>query len=259
MSERRACRIVKLSRASLAYEAKPNDDHIILDRMKEIVTERPRFGCPRVHYLLRREGLVKNHKRTARIYRLANLQIKNRRRKRRIFKPENPLPPLQRANERWSMDFVHDNLHDGRSIRMLTMIDEFSRESLAVEVDTSLSSKRVIRVLDRLKMERGLPLEIGIDQGPEFTSKILMGWAKDNGVNLHFCTPGDKNENAFIESFNGRLRDECLNASWFTSVQDARNQIEIWRCDYNKNRPHRSLGGQTPLEYAAKGGLRMCA
>lgn len=249
-SERRACKLVKISRSGFRYVRKPSDDARILHRIKEITTEWPRFGCPRVHLFLRREGLVKNHKRTARIYYESGFQLKNRKPKRKVFKPDNPLPPPAFPNWRWSMDFVEDNLADGRKFRILTMIDELTRECPAMEVDTSLTGHRVVRVLERLRLSRGLPKEIGIDQGTEFTSKALHKWALEHDVRLVFASPGDKNENAFIESFNGRLRDECLNLHWFGSLFDARRIIEKWRCRYNDVRPHTSLDGLTPSEFA---------
>lgn len=259
MSERRACNVIDFERATCRYERRPNDDKVVIERMREVIHEWPRFGCPRVHIVLRKAGVVKNHKRTARLYRLAKLQLKLRKRKRRVFKPETPLPPVLSANVRWSMDFVHDSLHNGRAFRILTMIDEFSRESLHLEVDFSLSGHRVVRVLEKLKAIRGLPKQIGVDQGTEFTSIALQKWALENGVTLTFAKPGDKNENAFIESFNGKLRDECLNSHWFTSLQDARNKIEEWRHRYNHLRPHRSLDGMTPIEFAKCRGLKICA
>lgn len=241
----------------MRFEKQPKDDHLIVDRIKELLAERPRFGCPRVHLVLRSEGLVRNHKKTERIYYSNGLQLKKRRPKRKIYKPENPLPPLVKANSRWSLDFVHDNLVSGRAIRILTIIDEWSRECPAMEVDTSLSGHRVVRALEKLKLERGIPEEIGVDQGPEFISKALTKWAADNGVRLHYATPGNKNENAFIESYNGRLRDECLNMHWFSNLKDAREIIEDWRVDYNERRPHTSLGGMTPKKFAETKGLRL--
>jgi Transposase and inactivated derivatives len=257
MSERRACMLIGFSRSSHRYVPCLDKDSKVLHRMKEILAAKPSWGAPMVHLKLRREGLVVNHKRTERIYRKAGLQIKRRKRKRRIYKPENPLPPPMTVNQRWSMDFVHDGLHDGRKFRILTIIDEFSRECLDLEVDSSLTGQRVVRVLERLRIERGLPKEIGIDQGTEFTSLALEGWASKHGVNLHFARPGDKNENAFIESFNGRLRAECLNAHWFTSLRDARQIIGAWGGEYNYDRPHTSLGGMTPKEYASCRGLKL--
>ena len=153
---------------------------------------------------------------------------------------------------KWSLDFVHDNLADGRSIRVLTVIDEFTRECMTMEVDTSMGADRVIEVLKRLKSSIGLPCELGLDQGPEFVSKALESWARDNGVGLSYCSPGNKNENAFIESFNGRLRDECLNMHWFSTLREARSLIEEWRHRYNNYRPHSSLGGLTPSEFASE-------
>lgn len=259
MSERRACKVIGLERSTHRYVRRPSDDAVVIQRMKEVVSEWPRFGCPRIHIVLRKDGIVRNHKRTERLYRLARMQLKHRKRKRRVFKPDNPLPPVLSGNTRWSMDFVHDSLHNGRPFRVLTIIDEFSRESLHLEIDFSLSGHRVVRVLEKLKITRGLPQQIGIDQGTEFTSVALQKWALENGVTLTFANPGDKNENAFIESFNGKLRDECLNSHWFTSLKDARDKVEEWRHRYNHLRPHRSLDGMTPVEYAKCRGLKICA
>ncbi len=218
VSERRACRVIGFARSSCRYQNKATSDHLITARLKELIIERPRFGCPRLHVLLRNEGLVVNHKKTARIYRKAGLQLAKRGKKRRIRFRTRSIATATKPNERWSMDFMSDNLADGRTIRILTIVDEFSRECPALEMDTSLPAERVIRVLNRLAQERGLPTEIGVDQGPEFTSIALISWGKKHGVNLHFGAPGDKNENAFIESFNARLRDEFLNMNWFIEV-----------------------------------------
>lgn len=212
-----------------------------------------------IHMILRREALVINHKRTARIYRQNRMQLTYRNIKRRLRGKSRQVATAEAINQRWSMDFMHDTLADGRAFRILTMIDEYSRESLCLEVDLSLSAQRVVRVLERLKSERGLPLEIGIDQGPEFTSLALHRWAKDHGVNLHFAAPGDKNENAFIESFNARLRDSCLNLHWFTSLAEAQEEIGKWRLDYNYERPHGSLGGLTPVAFAKQTEVTKCA
>ena len=197
----------------------------------------------------RKEGLKINHKKVHRLYTNAGLQLRNRPPKRKRRRPVSELPrPLDR-DQKWSMDFVHDNLSDGRPIRILTVLDEFTRECVAMEVDTSLSSSRVITVLERLKSQRGLPTELGLDSGSEFTSLGFEQWAKNNGISVGYCQPGKKNENAFIESFNGRLRDECLNMNWFLTLREARNLIERWRIQYNEFRPHSSLGGLSPMEF----------
>ncbi len=200
--------------------------------------------------LLRREGFGVNHKRVYRLYREEGLAVRRRKRKRMAgvarVPPEAPLRP----NQQWSMDFVADALANGRRIRVLTVLDDFTRESLATEVDTSLPGLRVTRVLDRLAIERGLPELITVDNGPEFAGRVLDAWAYSNGVHLHFIDPGKPVQNAYIESFNGRLRDECLNEHWFMSLPAARSIVEAWRDDYNAVRPHSALGNRTPEEFA---------
>ena len=250
LSERRVCRLVKIHRTTKRYEPKSNDDSDVLQKIHEVIKENPRYGAPQVHRMLRRQGMGINHKRTTRIYSDAGLQLKHRPPKRKRRRPISELPRPAERMEKWSLDFVHDNLSNGRSIRTLTIIDEHSRESPMIEVDTSLSSLRVIQVLNRLKHTVGLPTEIGVDSGSEFTSHEFQNWAKQNGIGLDYCQPGKKNENAFIESFNARFRDECLNMHWFTTVDEAREIIEDWRNHYNTKRPHGSLGGLTPFEFA---------
>ena len=201
--------------------------------------------------LLRREGFTDNHKRIERVYSEEKLQVKQRKRKRtcrsaRIRKVDCPT----QANERWSMDFVHDYLDGGRRLRCLTIVDDFTRECPHIEVATSISGDRVARVLDYLAWARGLPEEIVVDKGPEFTSLALDQWAHQHGVALHFIEPGKPTQNAYIESFNGSFRDECLNEHWFTDLADARGKIEDWREKYNTFRPHSSLGQMTPEEFA---------
>jgi len=218
--------------------------------MRALAEQRPRFGYRRIHVLLRREGYAVNRKRVHRIYRLEGLAVRRRRRKR-VAVPRRPMPMPSGVNERWSMDFVHDALNDGRTFRCLTIVDDHSRESLAIEVDTSLPGRRVIRVLEQLAECRGLPEGIVVDNGPEFAGQALDVWAHGRGVALDFITPGKPVENAFIESFNGRFRDECLNEHWFRNMEEARETIEAWRLDYNEVRPHSALGQRTPSEFAA--------
>ena len=221
--------------------------------MRELVQKRKRWGCPMLHYILKREGLVINHKRTERIYyKVANLSLKIRKRKKRASVSRLKLKEPTRINERWSMDFVHDRLWNGRKMRALTLIDLLSKESLAVEVDTSLNGLRVVRVLDRVCEERGFPEAISIDNGPEFIGKVLDQWAYKHKVHLDFIDPGKPIQNAYIESFNGRYRDECLNLHYFTDMNEAREITESWRIDYNTFRPHGSLGGLTPEEFTKK-------
>lgn len=258
-SIRKACLLVGLPRAS--YDYKPVDKHEerLRERIRELAHQRRRFGSPRIHLLLRREGLEVNHKRTERIYREEGLSLRKKRRKKTAAQTRVVLPLPQRPNERWSMDFVTDSLVTGRRFRALVIVDDYSRECPAIEVDTSLGGNRVVRVLERLKETRGLPEVITVDNGPEFTGKALDEWAYRNGVKLNFIRPGKPVENAFAESFIGRFRDECLNENWFMSLKHARDIIESWRIDYNENRPHGSLRGLTPHEYVVDTGKTLFA
>jgi len=222
-----------------------------------LAARRPRFGYRRLTILLRREGWVANHKRVYRVYRQEGLAVRRKRRKKLAAGARVVLPLPVRPNERWSMDFMGDTLASGRTFRTLNIVDDASRECLAIEVDTSLSGCRVTRVLDRIAATRPLPVMIVSDNGPEFTSKVLDAWAYARRVQLHFIRPGKPVENAFVESFNGKFRDECLNENWFLGLADAREKIETWRLDYNQVRPHSSLGDRTPTEYAATVGARL--
>jgi putative transposase len=210
---------------------------------------RRRFGYRRLHAMLRREGYEVNHKRVYRIYVEEQLWVRRRKRKRHLAMPRSPMLVPTKVNEVWSMDFVSDALAAGRRFRTLDIVDDFTREAPAIEVDTSLSGVRVTRVLDRLKLERGLPRQIRSDNGPEFISRAVEQWAYANGVEWHFIEPGKPIENAYVESFNGKFRDECLNENWFTTLADARQKIEQWRQDYNQVRPHSSLAYRTPNEF----------
>lgn len=253
MSQRRACSLIGVSRNTLRWVSrKKEQDEKLRERMRELSERRRRFGSPRIHVLLKREGLVINHKRTERIYTEEGLSLRVRKRKKRVAMARIELPSPDRPDQRWSMDFVQDQLADGRRFRVLTIVDAFTRECPALEVDTSIGGKRVARVLDRLAFLRGLPEAITIDNGPEFTSNALDEWAYRNNVKLDFIRPGKPIENAYIESFNGKLRDECLNDNWFLSLNDAREIIEAWRIDYNRHRPHSSLDNLTPAEYVEK-------
>jgi putative transposase len=202
-----------------------------------------------LHRYVRREGLIVNHKRVQRIYRLEGLSVRKRKRKRLPVGERQKMPAAAGPNESWSMDFVSDSLSSGRKVRCLTVIDDFTRESLAIEVDTSLPGLRVCRVLDRIIDARGAPQRITTDNGPEFRGKALDSWAYTAKIKHCFIRPGKPVENAFIESFNGRFRDECLNEHWFTDIMDARAKIGEWRLHYNANRPHSSLGYLTPEEF----------
>ena len=232
------------------YRPKEADDGTLRHRLRELAAIRKRFGSHRLHIMLKREGLVVNHKRTERIYREEGLVLRRKRRRKGAAGIRVTMPTPVKPNERWSMDFVADSIVTGRRFRALAIVDDFSRECPAIEVDTSLGGARVVRVLDRLAETRGLPEVITMDNGPEFTGKALDEWAYRKGVKLNFIHPGKPIENAYAESFNGRFRDECLNTNWFMSLRNARNVIEDWRMDYNDVRPHSSLNYRTPREYA---------
>ena len=250
-SERRACRLAAVSRSTARYVS-TRDDTELSQRILELAAQRPRFGYRRIYDLLHRQGLRVNVKRVHRIYRELQLAVRRKKRKRVAQASRRPRQVPLRANEQWSMDFMSDSLADGRTFRTLNVIDEATRESLVIEVDTSLGGHRVVRVLDCLVEQRGKPSRIVIDNGTEFTSKALDQWAYRNQVELVFIRPGRPIENCLVESFNGRFRDECLNLHWFTTLAEARRIIEAWREDYNQSRPHSSLGGQTPAEFAAQ-------
>lgn len=219
------------------------------ERMLDLARERPRYGYRRLHVLLRREGFEVNHKRVHRLYRADGLMVRRRLRKRIAAGKRVPLSVPSRANERWSIDFVSDQLADGRVFRTLNIVDDFTRECRAIEVDTSLSGQRLVRVLDSLCVEHGRPQGLMMDNGPELTSKVLDAWAYRNGVELRFIQPGKPVQNAYVESFNGKFRDECLNEHWFLTLDEAREVIEAWREDYNQFRPHSSLDDLTPEQF----------
>jgi putative transposase len=223
--------------------------------LRAVAMARPRFGYRRLHVLLRRDGWACNHKRVYRLYRAECLAVRRRRRRKLAAGCRVVLPVPTRPHARWSMDFMGDTLARGRTFRTLNIVDDGSRECLAIEVDHGLSGQRVARVLSHLATTRPLPQQIVVDNGPEFTSRALDAWAYAHGVELHFIRPGKPVDNAFIESFNGKFRDECLNGHWFLDLTEARTTIEAWRRDYNEVRPHSALGNRTPTEYAAQAGL----
>ena len=253
LSERRACGLVGMGRSSYRYDRQGQDDTEWRGRLRALAVERRRFGYRRLRVLLRREGWAVNHKRVYRLYREEGLGVRRQKRKRIGAAERQPLAIPARPNERWSMDFISDALSEGRKFRSLNIVDEFNRECLAAEVDTSLPSARVVRVLERLRELRGLPEVLVTDNGPEFAGQALDVWAYEQGVKLHFIEPGKPAQNAFIESFNGKMRDECLNEHWFMSLGEARETIETWRRDYNEVRPHSALGDRTPQEFTARG------
>lgn len=254
MSKKRSCRLALLQRATFYYRSRAKDQTVLRMRIRELAHSRPRFGYERIHILLRREGWRVGRNRVHRLYRLEGLQVRMRvRRRKRISLHRGPVPVARASNEYWSMDFVHDQLASGRKFRVLTVIDKWSRESVLLETDFSLTGQSVVLALQRVSSSRTLPKAITVDHGTEFTSKSLDEWAWNHGVTLDFIRPGKPTENAFIESFNGRLRDECLNVNQFESIADARQRIEAWREDYNHHRPHSSLGNLTPIEFAKQG------
>jgi putative transposase len=253
-SERRACALTSQPRSTQRYDSTRREDPRLQERLVSLASERRRFGYPRLHIMLRREGFAVGRRRIYRLYRTLGLKLRSKRRRHGAGAPRGRLPASTAPNERWSMDFVSDQLCDGRTIRVLTIVDEYSKLCPALEVDTSLSGVRVARTLDRAIELYGKPKLIVMDNGPEFTSKALDQWAYARGVQLHWIAPGKPTQNGFCESFNGRLRDECLNDHYFTSLDDAREKIETWREDYNRVRPHTSLDGMTPEEFVRRAG-----
>jgi putative transposase len=251
VSARRACRLVTLSRSRWHYQPqRPLRDAPIRARLRELAAARPRFGYVRLGLLLRREGLVVNLKRVYRLYREERLLVRPHRGRKHAAVPRVPLPAPTAANQRWGMDFIHDACVDGRRFRCLTMVDEYTRECPVIVADTSLPSARVVAILDQLAGQRGLPRSLIVDHGPEFISRALDLWAYRRGIELVFIRPGKPVENAYVESFHSRFRDECLSTHWFETLTDARFHIEHWRQDHNQVRPHTSLAGRTPTEFA---------
>jgi len=250
LSQRRACGLIGMSRSSARYQHRSQEAPPLSARLRQLAEERPRFGYRRLGALLRREGAVVNHKRVYRWYRAAGLALRPRRCKH-VSGAARPIRlPLFRANERWSLDFMADRLATGRPFRTLNIVDDWSRECLVIEVDTSLPGARVVRVLEQLRRSRGTPQRIVLDNGPELTSQVVDRWAATHDVILEFIEPGKPIQNAYVESFNGKFRDECLDQHWFASVAEARHLIEAWRQDYNQQRPHSALGYATPEEFA---------
>lgn len=244
--------MLKQSRAAWHYRAKrPKLDAPLTRRIQEIAQARVRYGARRIHILLRREGWKVNHKRVHRLYVLAGLNLRAKRpRRRKAAADRLERPELTAPNQSWSMDFVSDALFDGRRFRGLTVVDNFSRECLAIAVGQSLKGDDVVATLESVRLCRGSPKRIQADNGPEFISIVLDRWAYDHAITIDFSRPGKPTDNPFIELFNGSFRDECLNAHWFLSLEDAREKIESWRMDYNHFRPHSSIGDAAPAEFA---------
>lgn len=251
-SQRRACGLIGLHPKTYRYASRRSGDIELRARLKALASERRRFGYRRLHILLKREGVVLNHKKLFRLYREERLTVRRRGGRKRALGTRAPLTLPQGPNQRWSLDFVSDMLADGRRFRVLVVVDDFTRECLTLVVDTSLSGIRVARELDALVAARGRPLMIVSDNGTELTSRAILHWQEDQAVEWHYIAPGKPMQNGFVESLNGRFRDECLNEHLFRSLLAARQIIEEWRIDYNARRPHTSLGGLTPNEFATR-------
>jgi putative transposase len=251
LSERRACRIIGCVRMTVRYHSRRPRDTELRERLRALAHERRRFGYRRLHVLLRREGFIVNHKRLFRLYREERLMVRRRGGRKRALGTRAPLAVPQWLNDRWSLDFVADQFIDGRRLRILVVVDDCTRECLALVADTSISGIRVARELDRLLAERGKPKTIVSDNGTELTSNAILQWADDHKVNWHYIAPGKPVQNAFVESFIGRLRDELLNETLFRSLAHTRAVLDAWRADYNTDRPHSRLGWMSPAGYAA--------
>lgn len=250
VSQQRACKAIMLHRSALYYEPHRREDRPVRERIKDIAATRVRYGFWRIHYLLRREGWRDNHKRTYRIYREEGLNLRSKRpRRNKSAAHRLERPDLNGLYQCCSMDFVADQLFDGRKFRVLTLVDNFSRECLAIHPGQSLKGTDVVQVLEEIKVFHNIiPKRIQVDNGSEFISKEVDRWAYENNVILDFSRPGKPTDNPFIESFNGSFRDECLNVNWFLSMDDAVEKIKDWKEEYNNFRPHSSLNGMTPNE-----------
>ena len=246
VSERRACLVIGTDRTTIRYRPLRGDDGEVRARLRALAAERRRFGYRRLHVLLSREGVLINHKKLRRLYSLERLQVRRRGGRKRALGTRSPMTLPQGPNQRWSLDFVSDTLTDGRRLRILAVVDDFTRECLCLVADTSLSGKRVARELDAVIARRGKPLMVVSDNGTELTSLAILTWSQERRVEWHYIAPGKPQQNAFVESFNGRLRDECLNETLFTSLAHARAELATWQRDYNEVRPHSALGGRTP-------------
>jgi putative transposase len=251
VSQRRACRTLRVARSTVRYERVASDQAALRIRLRDLSGSRVRYGYRRLHTLLLREGWHVNHKRVYRLYTEENLTMRTKTPRRHVSSRNRMhRPPASQANQRWSMDFMSDELFDGRRLRILTVMDEHTRECLAICASRPFRGEDVVRVLERITGGRGCPESIRVDNGPEFTSKTLDQWAYWNGVGLDFIRRGKPTDNAYIESFNGKLRAECLNENWFLSMEDAQAKLDDWRCHYNRFRPHSALGNLAPDEFA---------
>ena len=251
ISVRTACRMASISRTGYHYQPKPNGDEPLRKRLLELASQYPRYGYLMLHCLFQGEGLVINKKHTYRLYLEYKLQVRTKKRKK-LTRDRQPLCVPIKVNVRWSMDFVSDQLSNGRRIRILNIVDDYSREMVGQLVDFSITGAQVARFLDQICETRALPGKIVCDNGTEFTSKAMFFWQKDTGVQLGFIQPGKQTQNAFVESLNGKFRNECLNQYWFKSIEEAREEIDAWRHHYNNERPHSALNYMSPVAFAAK-------
>lgn len=250
LSERRCLGILRMSASALRYQTRPDRNRQLREQIVALAQRHRRYGAEMIYLKLRQAGQLVNHKRVERLYRLEQLQIRRRRRKKIPVAERQPLLRPGAANEVWSMDFVFDRVASGRAIKCLVVVDDATHEAVVIEPEHSLGGDHLVRILDRICAQRGRPAVIRTDNGKEFTGKAMLTWAHRHGVTLRLIEPGKPNQNAYVESFNGRLRDECLNEHWFTSLSHARAVIETWRREYNEERPKKSLGGLTPAAYA---------
>jgi putative transposase len=247
-SQQRICGLMQIAVSSYRYRSTRNDA-ALRERLVELARKKPRFGYRRLHILLSGSGEHVNHKRVFRVYQEAGLAVRRKARKR-LVRVGSPPTPLTAANQEWALDFVHDAVASGRAIRVLTVEDQHTRECLAWEVDTSFASRRVTRVLEEIIAKRGQPRAIRCDNGPELTSRHFLAWCIERGIELVHIQPGKPQQSGYVESFNGKFRDECLNVNWFENLWDARRKIVVWRVEYNEERPHSALGYQTPAAFA---------
>lgn len=250
VSQRRACSVLKIDRSSTRYRRRRPDDGDLRVIIREVASERRRFGYRRIHLMLARQGIAMNQKKLRRLYREERLQVKRRGGRKRALGTRRPMLLPDAPNQRWSLDFVTDAFTDGRRFRIFALVDDFTRECLALIADTSISGARVARELDQVIAQRGRPRTCVSDNGTELTSMAILAWSQDRRVDWHYIAPGKPQQNGFIESFNGRLRDELLNETLFSSLAQARAALAAWRDDYNLTRPHSALGNFTPREYA---------
>ena len=252
LSERRALAAVRMSASALRYVRRPDQDAELRDRIVALAHRHRRYGAGMIYLKLRQEGRVVNHKRVDRLYAEARLQVKRRRRKKVPLPDRQPLLRPRSVNEVWSADFVFDRTAEGRVLKCLTIVDDATTEAVAIVPARALGGRPVTRVLEQLAASRGLPQVLRTDNGPEFCGRALLTWAHERGLTLRLITPGKPTQNAYVESFNGRFRDECLNEHWFTSLAHAQAVIETWRREYNEERPKKGLGGLTPAAYARR-------